>query len=46
VELEPESALAETAHFQLAQHYRRLKRPADADRETQLFRELKTKRTP
>ena len=44
VEIEPESGLAETAHFQLAQLYRRLKRAADADRELTLFRELKAKR--
>lgn len=45
IELEPESSLAETSHFQLAQLYRRLKRTADADRETQKFRELQSKRS-
>jgi len=44
VELEPESGLAETAHFQLAQFYRRLKRSADAERERNLFQELKARR--
>jgi tetratricopeptide (TPR) repeat protein len=46
VELEPESALAETAHFQLSQIYRRTNRPVDADRETKLFRELRARRSP
>lgn len=46
IELEPDSGLAETAHFQLSQLYRRLKRPAEADRETELFREMKAKRAP
>lgn len=45
VELEPDSALAETAHFQLSQLYRRLRRPADAERETQAFQELKARRS-
>ena len=46
IELEPDSGLAETAHFQLSQLYRRLKRPAEAVRETELFREMKAKRAP
>ena len=45
IELEPESALAETAHFQLSQIYRRTNRAADADRETKRFRELRARRT-
>ncbi|MGH9845665.1 MAG: tetratricopeptide repeat protein [Blastocatellia bacterium] len=44
VELEPASALAETAHFQLAQLYRRLGRTADADREMKLFQEMRKSR--
>lgn len=45
VELEPESTLAETAHFQLSQIYRRTNRTADADRETKLFQALRARRT-
>ncbi len=45
VALEPQSALAETAHFQLSQIYRRGARIVDADRENTLFRELRAKRT-
>lgn len=41
--IEPGSTLAEAAHFQLAQAYRKEGRSADADRETKLFRELKAK---
>jgi protein O-GlcNAc transferase len=45
VELEPESTLAETAHFQLSQIYRRTNRTADADHETKLFQSLRARRT-
>jgi len=41
VKLEPASALAEAAHLQLAQLYRKLGRAADADRELQAFRKLR-----
>ena len=43
LELEQTSKLAETAHYQLAQIYRKLGRPADADREIKLFQQLKNK---
>jgi tetratricopeptide (TPR) repeat protein len=38
------TALAESAHFQLAQVYRKLGRAADADRELKAFQELRAKR--
>jgi hypothetical protein len=44
VEQEQASRLAESAHFQLAQIYRRLGRPADADREMKRFQELRKTR--
>ncbi|MBI3682244.1 MAG: tetratricopeptide repeat protein [Acidobacteria bacterium] len=44
LELEPASRLAETAHFQLAQIYRKLGRSADAEREMTLFQQLRGKR--
>lgn len=42
--LEPESKLAETAHYQLSQIYRKLGRSADADREIALFRKLRSRK--
>jgi Flp pilus assembly protein TadD len=44
IELEQASTLAESAHFQLAQIYRRLGRPADSDREMKLFQEMRKSR--
>jgi len=44
LELEKTSRLAETAHFQLSQIYRKLGRSADADREMKLFQELRRTR--
>lgn len=41
--IEQETKLAETAHFQLAQVYRKLGRPADADKEMKRFTELRTR---
>jgi tetratricopeptide (TPR) repeat protein len=41
VKLEPASALAEAAHLQLSQLYRRLGRGADADRELQALQRLR-----
>jgi len=41
LELEQESQLAESAHFQLAQIYRRLGRHADADQEMKKFQEMR-----
>jgi tetratricopeptide (TPR) repeat protein len=41
---EHDTSLAETAHFQLAQVYRKLGRPADADRELQAFKELRSRK--
>jgi len=38
---EESGALAQAAHFQLAQTYRTLKRDADAERELSLFREMR-----
>jgi hypothetical protein len=38
------SALAEAAHFQLAQVYRKLGRVADAERETAAFQKLRSSR--
>lgn len=43
--IESQSLLAENAHLQLANVYRRMNRPADADRHTKLFRELRQRRT-
>jgi tetratricopeptide (TPR) repeat protein len=43
LEQEQTSRLAETAHFQLAQIYRRLGRVSDADREMALFQQLRNK---
>jgi len=45
VATEPTSALAESAHFQLATLYRRLNRREDADREMAQFRKLRSART-
>ena len=42
--LEQHSRIAESAHFELAQVYRKLGCPADAERETQAFQELRAKR--
>lgn len=39
--IEQEGTLAESAHFQLAQVYRKLNRPADAERQTKLFQQLR-----
>ena len=44
VELERDSSLAETAHFQLSLIYRKSGRIADADRETKLFQEIRKAR--
>lgn len=44
LELEPASSLAETAHFQLARIYRKLGRPAEADRHLTIFQQLRAKR--
>jgi len=44
LELEPASALAETAHYQLAQIYRRMGRTEEADREMKLFQEIRKSR--
>ncbi len=41
IEAEKDSSLAESAHFQLAQLYRRQGRKADADREQQAFQKLR-----
>ncbi|HVW86746.1 MAG TPA: tetratricopeptide repeat protein, partial [Bryobacteraceae bacterium] len=41
IEAERESALARSAHFQLAQAYRKLNRPDDADHEMKLFHDLR-----
>src|SRR5262249_60123209 len=38
------SSLAESAHYPLSQIYRKLGRPADADRETKLFQDLRRAR--
>ncbi len=43
---EPSSILAETAHLQLSQIYRRLGRTADADRELRSLQELRARRRP
>jgi hypothetical protein len=44
IELERDSSLAETAHFQLSLIYRKSGRIADADRETKLFQEIRKAR--
>lgn len=44
LKMEGESALAESAHFQLAEIYRKLGRTADAQREMKRFKELRDKR--
>src|SRR5206468_7443750 len=41
VELERDSSLAGTAHFHLSLIYRKLGRMADAERETNLFQEIR-----
>jgi hypothetical protein len=41
--MERDSPLAESAHFQISQVYRKLGRPSDADRELKLFHELRSK---
>ena len=41
--IERDTPLAESAHFQLSQVYRKLGRPSDADRELKLFQELRNK---
>ncbi|BDC49898.1 hypothetical protein F183_A22140 [Bryobacterales bacterium F-183] len=43
--IEQETLLAENAHLQLSNVYRRLNRPADAERHAKLFRELRQRRT-
>jgi Flp pilus assembly protein TadD len=43
LEFEQTSKLAETAHYQLAQIYRKLGQPAEADREMKLFQQLRSK---
>jgi hypothetical protein len=40
--IEKDTALAESAHFQLAQIYRKLGRAADADREMRAFQALRS----
>ena len=42
--VEQRTSLAESAHFQLSQVYRKLGRSSDADREMKLFQELRGKR--
>ncbi len=44
LQLEQASDLAESAHFQLAQVYRKLGRAEDADREMKLFQEMRKRR--
>ncbi len=44
LELEQASPLAESAHYQLAQIYRRSARPADAEREMKMFQEMRKTR--
>jgi tetratricopeptide (TPR) repeat protein len=41
---ESHSALAEAAHYQLSQIYRKLGRADDADRELRLFEEIRRKK--
>jgi tetratricopeptide (TPR) repeat protein len=43
LEAEQGTALAESAHFQLSQVYRKLGRPADADRELKAFQALRAR---
>ena len=43
LKMERDSPLAESAHFQISQVYRKLGRPSDADRELKLFHELRSK---
>lgn len=43
--IESQSLLAENAHLQLANVYRRLNRPADAEKHSTRFRELRQRRT-
>jgi tetratricopeptide (TPR) repeat protein len=45
LEVEKEGALAESAHFQLAEVYRKSGRAAEAARELRLFKELRGKRS-
>jgi tetratricopeptide (TPR) repeat protein len=44
LDLERVSRLAESAHYQLAEIYRRLGRPSDADREMKRFQEMRKTR--
>jgi tetratricopeptide (TPR) repeat protein len=44
LDLEQSSSLAESAHFQLAQLYRKLGRLPDSDREMKLFQEIRKSR--
>ena len=44
IAVEQGTALAESAHFQLADAYRKLSRPADAEREMKLFQSLHDRR--
>jgi tetratricopeptide (TPR) repeat protein len=44
IELEQSSSLAESAHFQLAQLYRKMGRQPDSDREMKLFQEIRKSR--
>jgi Flp pilus assembly protein TadD len=41
---EQHTELAESAHFQLAQVYRKLGRTTDAERQTEMFRRLRSRR--
>jgi tetratricopeptide (TPR) repeat protein len=41
IEMEPPRALTESAHYQLAQVYRKLGRLPDAERETRLFQQMR-----
>lgn len=45
IQLESDSLLAENAHLQLAQWYRKTGQTADAERETARFRELRSRRS-
>jgi hypothetical protein len=44
VELEPDSKLAETSHYQLAQVYRKLGRAEDADKEMTRFQQMRSQK--
>jgi Flp pilus assembly protein TadD len=44
IEQAPGAVLVESAHYQLAQIYRKLARPADADLEMKLFQEMRKTR--